>query len=155
MIFYRQDEAVSGSLQVFHSAKKSRSCRRTSLHPFDCTWPFRPCDNRPTIVAGRGCPRIHTFTSQRYTAHARRTTTKDAFLLLLSIAVLPFGGLCLPLGKTDERQGRVLHVEQLLVQGVNALRDGRGQQAGSFQKGEGVFVARAPHHRVHLARATE
>lgn len=41
-------------------------------------------------------------------------------------------------------------VEDLLVEGVHALRDWRGEQVGALQERVGVVVSRRPHHRVDL-----
>lgn len=54
--------------------------------------------------------------------------------------------------QADEGQRRVPRVKQLLVERVNALGHRWVQQTSAFQEWEGVLVARAPNHCVHLER---
>lgn len=57
--------------------------------------------------------------------------------------------------QANERQRWMLHVEQLLVKRVDALRRRRREQTRPFQERKRVAVAGAPHNRVNLHRQTK
>lgn len=55
-----------------------------------------------------------------------------------------------PLRQPDEGERRVKHMKYMFIQRMDSFGDGRSEQARSLQEGEGIVVARAPHHRIHL-----